>query len=565
MSTTESTHAARALGADTLCAAFQMTADAHPDAPALRAFGSDDVITWGEYADRVRRIAEGLHVLGVRRGDTVGLMMVNRPEFHLVDTAAMHLGATPFSIYNTSSPEQAAYLFGNADNRVVVCERAFLPTIEAASEDAAIEHVVVVDAEDDVRATSTLAEVEQMTSDGFDFEDAWRAVQPDDVLTLIYTSGTTGPPKGVQLTHASMLAQLRGVEEVLPSAPGDRGVSFLPSAHVADRWSSHYTPMTTGAFTTSVADPTQVVAALPQVRPTVWGAVPRVWEKIMAALQARGIEDPAAVPEEVRAGVRAKLGLDQVRHLVSGAAPIPIEVLEYFQALGLPICELWGMSEISCCGTINPIDAIRPGTVGKAIPGLEVRLADDGELLVRGEQVMKGYRDEPARTAEAIDDDGWLHTGDVATIDDDGYVTLVDRKKELIINAAGKNMSPANIEAALKGASPMIGQAICIGDGRRYNVALLVLDPDASAAFAERVGASPDPAELRERDDVQAMVAAAVEEANSRLSRVEQIKAHEILDTDWEPGGDELTPTMKLRRRPIETKYADRIDALYAG
>lgn len=543
-----------------LCEAFQNTVTTGADQVALRTPGGAQELTWNEYGARVRRIAEGLAALGVGPEDTVGIMLTNRPEFALVDTAALHLGAVPFSIYNTSSPEQISYLFGNAGNKVVVTEQLFLQQVLAAG--TGVETVVSVDGGDGAIA---LAELEGRTLDGFDFEASWRAVGPDHVLTLIYTSGTTGPPKGVELTHGSMLAQLRGVQAVIPAEPGERTTSYLPSAHVADRWAGHYSPMVFGGTVTYVADPKAVVAALPEVRPTAWGGVPRVWEKIKAALEAKGVTDPGALPEDHRTAVRQLLGLDDVRFTVSGAAPIAPEVLEFFGALGVPICELWGMSEISCCGIINPPEDIRIGTVGKPIPGLEVRLADDGELLVRGPQLMRGYRNQPEKTAEAIDADGWLHTGDVATIDDDGYVTIVDRKKELIINAAGKNMSPANIEQVLKASHPLIGQAVVIGDRRPYNVALLVLDPDVCAAYAEQQGL-PDcsAAALAGDPKVQEQVATAVEEANARLSRVEQVKGYRILPTDWLPGGDELTPTMKLKRRPIGEKYADVIEELYA-
>jgi long-subunit acyl-CoA synthetase (AMP-forming) len=250
--------------------------------------------------------------------------------------------------------------------------------------------------------------------------------------------------------------------------------------------------------------------------------------------------------------------------VVSGAAPIAVETLEYFIALGLPIQEVWGMSELSCCATINPRDAIKVGSCGPAIPGATLRLADDAELLVHGDLVMAGYRGEPEQTAEAIDADGWLHTGDVATIDEDGYMTIVDRKKELIINAAGKNMSPANIEQRLKAAHPLIGQAVVIGDRRPYNVALLVLDPDACAAHASRQGlADGSPAALAADPGVRAAVAEAVQAANGHLSRVEQVKRHALLAEEWLPGGDELTPTMKLKRRPIAAKHAATIEALY--
>jgi long-chain acyl-CoA synthetase len=267
----------------------------------------------------------------------------------------------------------------------------------------------------------------------------------------------------------------------------------------------------------------------------------------------------------MKAGVLAKLGLDQVRWSVSGAAPIPVSVLEYFGNLGLPICELWGMSELSCCATVNPQDDIRVGTVGKALPGVELKLLEDGELLVRADTVMRGYRNQPEKTAEAIDDEGFMHTGDIATIDEDGYVRIVDRKKELIINAAGKNMSPANIEQTIKASSPLIGPAVVIGDNRPYNVALLVLDPDFSAAYAAKAGlADGSTAALVDDPGVQKVIADAVEAANAKLSRVEQIKRYKILPTDWEPGGDELTPTMKLKRKPIGEKYAAEIEALYA-
>jgi long-subunit acyl-CoA synthetase (AMP-forming) len=266
----------------------------------------------------------------------------------------------------------------------------------------------------------------------------------------------------------------------------------------------------------------------------------------------------ARAEELVFAPLREQLGLGEVEHFVVGAAPTPPEVLEFFLAMNVPICELWGMSETSCVATLNPPDRIRIGTVGPPLPGVELRIADDGEIFVRGEIVMAGYRNQPERTAEAIDRDGWLATGDVGEVDGDGYLRIVDRKKELIINAAGKNMSPANIEAVLKSASPLIGQACAIGDGRPYNVALIVLDPDAAGAL------QLDDDGLAAAEAAIEGVAAGVALANQRLSRVEQIKRFKVLDEDWEPGGDELTPTMKLKRRPIAEKYAEEIEALYA-
>jgi long-subunit acyl-CoA synthetase (AMP-forming) len=587
-----------------LCEAFQRTAAAQPEAVALRTAGGGTRITWDEYARRVARIAAGLSGLGVRRGDTVALMMTNRPEFHLCDTAAMHLGAAPFSVYNTLPAEQIAYLFRNAGNRVALCESQFVPLVRAAAAASSVEHVICVDGAPE---GTTAIEVLEAGADGdFDLGAAWRRVEPSDLLTLIYTSGTTGPPKGVEITHANMLAQLRGTTALLPLMPGDRSISYLPSAHIADRWASHYSAMTFGVEITSVGDPRAVAAALPEVRPTVWGAVPRVWERLHAALEAAVAGSPdeerrramrwavdcglrrvraeqaalagdgpgpdaslltecSRADELVLTPLRERLGLDRARWLVSGAAPIAVELLEFFAAVGLPILELWGMSELSCVGTVNLPERARIGTVGVALPGLELRLADDGELLARGDIVMRGYRGEPEKTAETIDADGWLHTGDVASIDAGGYVRIVDRKKELIINAAGKNMSPANIENALKVCSPLIGQAVCIGDRRPYNVALLVLDPDGAAVWAAANGLAGAGADALAADPrVREALEAAVASANERLARVEQIKRFAVLPMPWEPGGDELTPTMKLKRRPIGEKYAAEIEALYA-
>ena len=558
-----------ALDSLTLCEAFQRTATRFAERVALRTPDDAVSITWAQYAERVQRLAAGLAALGVRRGDTVGIMLVNRPEFNLVDTAALHLGATPFSVYNTSATGQIAHLFANASNRVVFTERQFLPVIrEALAAGVAVEHLVLVDGElvgDEPDSVISLQALEASGEPRFDFAACWRGVQGHDIATLIYTSGTTGPPKGVQLTHAGLMAQVRSMAERLPTAPGGRTTSFLPSAHLADRWFHHYQCSIALGFTiTCIADPRTVIAHLPQVKPTAWGSVPRIWEKLKAALEAQGITEPQRLSEEQRAAIRAKLGLDHCEWLATGGAPTTPEVLRFFADLGLEICELLGMSETSCVMACNPPGAVKLGTCGPAIHGVELMLADDGELLTRGEMIMVGYRGDAARTREAIDPDGWLHTGDIAEIDDDGYVTIIDRKKELIINAAGKNMSPANIETALKSAHPLIGQAVAIGDQRPYNVALIVLDPDVSAAFArEHDITDGSPAALAIDPRVQAVVAAAIAEANTHLSRVEQIKRHTILPLDWLPGGDELTPTMKLKRKPIGEKYATAIEGLY--
>jgi long-chain acyl-CoA synthetase len=509
---------------DTVCAAFQATAAANPDAVALRTKGGEIEITWGEYAERVRRIAGGLHELGLRRGDTMALMLTNRPEFHLLDAAAMHLGAVPFSIYNTSSLEQAEFLLRDSGARIGAVEPSLRDRMST-------EHVIDADRLDELEGAGD-----------FDFDAAWQAVEPDDLLTLIYTSGTTGDPKGVQLTHKNMLFTMRGYDALLHFPRGGRVVSYLPMAHVAERNCSHYFPMLFGFAVTCCPNAREVVSYFPEVRPSWFFAVPRIFEKLKAAIESGpGVDDPAALREQ--------LGLDQLAALNVGAAPTPPEVIEFFHTIGLPLGELWGMSETTGMGACNPPEKVKIGSVGPAVPGVEIRLAGDGEVELRGDCVFAGYRGRDEMTRETFTDDGWLRTGDIGELDEDGYLTIVDRKKELIINAGGKNMSPANIESTLKAASPLIGSAVVIGDRRPFNVALIVLDPEAVANLAH--GSAEDG------------VADAIERANERLSNVEKVRRHTVLETEWEPGGDELTPTMKLKRKPIAEKYAAEIDALY--
>ncbi|WP_067823160.1 AMP-dependent synthetase/ligase [Nocardia inohanensis] len=579
----------------TLCEAFQKTAAARPDAVALRSIDGDTTITWREYAQRVRSIATGLAALGVEPGDTVALMMSNRPEFHLCDTAVLHTGATPFSIYNTNPPDVIGYQLDNADAKVVICERSLLPAVRAGvARGGKVEHIVCVEgAEADVLA---LADVQSAPAPGFDFDARWRAVRGTDLVTIVYTSGTTGMPKGVEITHANLLASLAVLDEV-GFEPGDRVLSYLPDAHMANRWLTHYPAMRNGVEITTVPDFKQVAAALPRVRPSLFLGVPRVWVKLKVGVEAviaaksplerallgwalavgrrvaaaklagrqPDIADRAqfAVADLLLAKVRAQLGLDRVRIAVSSTAPVPPEILTFVLGLGIPICEAWGLTEGTCGLTINRADGIRVGTVGTPVPGAEIRLAADGEILARGPMIMRGYRKAPEQTAAAIDAEGWLHTGDIGEFDADGYLRIVDRKKELIINAAGKNMSPANIENAITTYTPLAGPVVAIGDGRQYNTALITLDPDALAAFALREGLSGTPADLAAHPTVRAAIEQGVAAANATLSRVEQIKKFTVLAEAWEPGGDYLTPTNKLKRKPIAAGYAERIAGMY--
>ncbi len=580
----------------TMCEAFQRTASIDPDAVALRTPGGTQTLTWREYAAQVRKVAAGLAGLGVRRGDTVSLMMANRIEFYPLEVGAQHLGATSFSVYNTLPAEQLSYLFDNAGTKVAICEEQYVDRIRASG--APIEHIVCIDGSPP--GTISVDELYAAARDDFDFESTWRAVQSDDIVTLIYTSGTTGNPKGVEMTHTNLLFEGYALDAVLGIEFGDRVTSFLPSAHIADRMTGLYAQEMFGTQVTVVSDGRAIVAALPDVRPTIWGAVPRVWEKLkagiefmvsheadetkrqalqwalsVAAKRAAALLAGESMPPDVAAEwaradelvlskLRERLGFGELRWALSGAAPIPRETLAFFAGIGIPIAEVWGMSELSCAATAShPRDA-RLGSVGKLLPGLEGKIADDGEYLVRGPLVMRGYRKEPAKTAEAIDAEGWLHTGDIFDVDEQGYLRVIDRKKELIINAAGKNMSPANIENTILAACPMIGVMITIGDGRPYNAALLVFDADSVGPYAAQHGLDSSPGALAADPRVIARISAGVAEGNAKLSRVEQIKRFRVLPTLWEPGGDEITLTMKLKRKPIMAKYAAEVEDLYA-
>jgi long-subunit acyl-CoA synthetase (AMP-forming) len=587
----------RSLDAKSIAEAFQLTAEDHADTPAIRTKGGEYSINWSEYGQQVEKIARGLTALGIGRGDTVAIMLTNRPEFHPVDAAAMHLGATPFSIYNTYTPEQIEHLVKDAGSAVAITEQAYAERMLAARDASdTLEHVIVVDGEAPEGAMS-LDQLRSRGDDRFDFEAAWRAVEPGDVLTLIYTSGTTGPPKGVQIMHSNICDTVRSYDRMIQFPDAGRIVSYLPMAHVAERNVSHYLPMLCGFTITCCPDARKVMEYLPEVKPTWFFAVPRIWEKLKAGLEQmlagvpeeqrkpmthaleaslervrleqRGEQVPdevaegvAKADEEVFSNLRQHLGLDELEACNVGAAPTPPEVIEFFHALGIPLAELWGMSETTGAGTCNPRERIKIGTVGPPCPGIDVKLAEDGEVMVKGPVVMKGYRNLPDKTAETFTDDGYLLTGDIGEFDEDGYLRIVDRKKELIITASGKNLSPANIEARLK-QIPLVSQAIAIGDQRKYVSALLTLDAEAAKGWASEHGADGDPESLASNEELIADVERGVDRANEALARVEQVKRFKLLPADWEPGGDELTPTMKLKRKPIIEKYAAEIDSLY--
>jgi long-subunit acyl-CoA synthetase (AMP-forming) len=583
-----------ALGASSLSTAFLGRAAAAPNQIALREFGSDRSLRLGQWASRSRAIAGGLVRLGVGPGDRVALLLSTCMEFHLVDMGALLLGAVPFSMYVTSPVVQLAEIAANAAPRVIVTEAALADKArELAAGCPAIEHVVVLGDRAGGPSEYSLAELELLCPESFDAAAHGALATREDICTLVYTSGTTGPPKGVQFRHGAILHCLASIRQRFPTSAGDRALCYLPMAHVAERIYGHYAAFVYGYKVTSLADLGRMSEALCAVRPTRYFGTPRFYEKVLSGLHRFLGESPdgkrlqeawdarcarvraeqtgrplppgddAADRETVR--VLAEItGLDQTRFAVVAGAPSTLEVLEQIAALGIPINEFYGSSEVIIV-TAGPPERVKLGTAGTALAGAQLRLAEDGEILVSGPTVTPGYFRDPDRTAEVLDAEGWFHTGDIGELDPDGYLRIVDRKKALIINSAGKNMSPANIEQAIKTGEPLLAQVYAFGDRRSYNVALIVLDRDGLVALAATLGIDdPGFAELSRRQEILHAVDAAVARGNARLSRVEQIKRFVVLDHDWPLGGEELTPTAKLKRREIAAKYAVEIDGLYA-
>lgn len=524
------------------------------DRGASVAVKSDDgrlSLTYADLLDQAQSIAAGLAALGLRRGDTVALMLTNRPEFFTIDLAALLSGLTPFSLYNSSTSDQLAHMLGDSGAKVIFCERRFQAVLQEACRKAPPKKVIVIDG-DGSGETLTMDALLGTAKPGFDLRVLAGAVEPGDVATLIYTSGSTGLPKGVELTHANLVAEVRAIHAAVPQADGETTLSFLPAAHIGDRARAYYGSIIAfGHTVTTVADAANLMAAIKAERPTYCGGPPRIWEKVRTAIEARhgsDVAERARNDPALAAEIRRELGVDRTRWISTGSAPTQSGQFDFFDALGIRLCELWGMTETCSIATTNTPDACRFGSVGRAVKDLELRIADDGELLARGPSVATRYRNRPDAMAEAFDEHGWFRTGDLARVDHDGYWWIIGRKKDVMINAAGKNMSPANIENALKAAGQVIMQACVIGDRRPYNVALIV--PALS-----QMG---DP-------DIAEQIAAAVTRANTTLSRVEQIKTFAIIAEEWLPGSDVMTPSMKLKRPEIERRYAKEIEQLYAG
>jgi long-chain acyl-CoA synthetase len=518
-------------------------------------------------------------------------MMRNIPEFHFVDLGVAALGATAISIYNSSSPEQVSYLTGHCKAKVAVVE-----------DDGFEERFLKV--REELPALETIVNLSQdgvadqvLGGDGIDLAEAVGNATPGSLATVIYTSGTTGPPKGVMISHHNVVWTAEGYLRMLEVEPvGFRAISYLPMAHIAERMSTHYLAVMGGYEVTTCPDPGLIAGYARDVHPEIMFGVPRVWEKIYAGVQAALGADPekkakfddavaAAIPiverrtlgqateedeatwqfldEAAFALVRGLVGLDSVRYAITGAAPIPAELISWFRAIGVPLSEIYGMSESTGPMTWEP-DRVKAGTVGVAFPGTDCFLADDGEVCIRGGNVFLGYLDDPEKTAEALDPDGTLHSGDIGEFDDEGYLRIIDRKKELIITAGGKNISPANLEAALK-MIPLVGQACAIGDGRPFVSALVVLDTEVAPVWAKDHGIEfGSLAELAEHPEVVAEVDRGLADAMAGFNNAERVKKVKILSEEWLPDSEELTPTSKLKRRGIHAKYAEEIEGLYA-
>jgi long-chain acyl-CoA synthetase len=597
----------------TICGELAAAASRWGDLPAYtdRDGGPWQTLTWGETRELALQLAAAFAALGLQPGERVALMLPNRVEHVLADLGALHAGGVPVTFYPTLAPDQVAYVAANCDARIAVLDGAaelarWQPVLDQLP---GLRHVIVRDASacpagEPFRSWDDLLALGAAERPGRaeEIERRVAAITPDDPATLLYTSGTTGAPKGVVITHASIAYELITVTAAGNARLHVRWVSYLPLAHIAERMFTLYLAIHNGwqvYFCHNAS--TELIGTVGEVKPTAFFGVPRVWEKIQAGIQAllaaeadesrraavaaamatglRYVEscqygqqttgelaaEFAGAEEAVLKPIRSLLGLGEAEIVVSAAAPLPPEVGAFFAGLGLRILDVYGMTETTGAFTANTLEEFKLGTVGRPIIGTEVKIAEDGEILTRGPLNTPGYVNLPEQTADLLDADGWLHTGDIGSVDSDGFLAVVDRKKELIITAGGENVAPAGIENLLV-AHPLVGQALAYGDRRPYVVAVLTLDGEVAPAWARARGIEPGSlAELAEHPAVLEAVGAAVAAANEKLARVQQVKAWRLLPLEWTAESEELTPTLKLKRRVVHAKYADIIDSLYAA
>jgi long-chain acyl-CoA synthetase len=553
-------------------------------------------LSWAEAAERVESYANGLLSLGVRKGDAFSILASSRVEWALFDFALGSIGAIGAAIYANSSPKDAGYILDHSESVGVLCEdETQRAKVESVRDEAPrLRHVLAFADLEDLAARGRAYAAEHPNA----LRQAAAQIEEDDLFTYIYTSGTTGPPKGCMISHRNYYAMVAVVDE-LPSftGPEDTMLLYLPLAHNFGRL-MHLSGAYVGYAIAFLPDPLQAAAALPAVRPTVFPSVPRVYEKIHTAVVAKFDAESGAKRKLIdwalgvgrrvsalrRAGkpvprglmaqhrladrlvyskVKARLG-GRLRLAISGGAPLSAEIAEFFHAIDILLVEGYGLTECTTAASTNTHEAFRFGTVGRPLPGTEIKLAQDGELLIRSDTVFQGYYKDPEATAEVLGDDGWLRSGDIATIDGDGFITITDRKKDIIVTAGGKNVAPQNLENDLK-ASKFVSQAMVVGDRQPYIAALITLDSEALPAWAVDQGLPADMAALAEREEVRELVQGIVDAVNADRSRYEQIKRFVILPRDFTMDDDELTPTLKLKRRVVAQHFGTELGELYEG
>jgi long-chain acyl-CoA synthetase len=593
--------AGRGTQSKTLADLLPLSAQVYGDAPAVRYKDGEQWIdrSFNQVLEVSRLLGLGLTQLGIEKGDRVAILGNTRPEWSYFDFAALTIGATVVPIYQTNSAEECRYVLENSDAKVVVVEddEQLTKIREVRSQLPQLEHVVLMigEAEDAISMAGLSAKGDE--ADPALWEQRYSSVTPSDICTFIYTSGTTGPPKGCVISHGNYRAMLDMVNETSVIEEGDVSYLYLPLAH------SFALLIQFGSFDlgTTIAywerDPLKILPNLAELRPTYFPSVPRIFEKIYTAATSgmekegglkkaifdwsikvgkkmRAVERSGRKPgfllsreyafadKKVLSRIRGLFG-GNLRLAVSGAAPINPEILRFFDAAGVLVLEGWGMTETSTAATISKPEDFKIGTIGKPFPGCEVKIADDGEILVKGPNVFQGYHKNPEATAETIVD-GWLHTGDIGEVDSEGFIKITGRKKDIIITAGGKNITPANLEAEIK-QHPLVSQCVVVGDRRPYLVALVTLDPEEAVAYAKEHGLPEDPAALAANPDVKASVMAHVEEINKNFARVEQVKKVTILPHDLSQESGELTPTMKVKRAVVAQKHEDEIEQLYAA
>ncbi|HSO38006.1 MAG TPA: AMP-binding protein [Labilithrix sp.] len=574
------------------------------DALRTKRNGAWQSVTWSEYGRDIRRAARALIKLGIEPGKGVSLIGQNSVEWLVADVGAILAGAMPAGIYTTNSADQVRYITDHCDAKVSFADTAAQVAKFVAEKDRLPKLEVVVQMSGKPAADGGGGKLRVLAWDEFlklgdevpeaDLEARLNAQKPDDVCTLIYTSGTTGEPKAVMITHTNLVWTAGSLLSTLKLGPEDVTVSYLPLSHVAEQLLTIHGPMAMGSVVCFAESLDKLGENLADVRPTVFMGVPRVWEKIQAKMQAAGAKAPpfrkkivawarktglaggfAEQRHEARPllypvakklvfdKVRKALGLDRARLCVTSAAPISRDTLEFFLALGIPLLEVYGMSECTGPGTYSPPDNYRTGKCGIVLPGTELKIAEDGEICMRGKHVFKGYLKDPESTKNALDEEGWLHSGDIGTIDKDGFVQITDRKKDLLITAGGENIAPQVLEGHLKGI-PVVAQAVVIGDRRKYLAALLTLDPERVTSEAELAGSAARSVDDAAKCDVFLRhLEKQIEVVNGKLARVQTIKRFAVITREFSIDGGELTPTMKVKRKVVNEKYQREIEEMY--